>query len=317
MTTIMPLPLILAGASALISGISAVSGLIGGIKDLVKPNDQGTGRGRASGGVSKKRGFARRRPPPAFDDEGDDDYNDYEPPAPVQRAPRGRTKPGIGSAIEQGASKLAAFADGVGGDIGGLVLSKGIPIIAKYANNVFNAKGRPKDSNLSNAYNASQAAYGSAEHEQKLAASGYQRDDQFQSPNAKVYHRPSDKHTFVAFRGTADAGDIAPDLSIANGTYDHSAFKDASNLVGGVRQKYQTNINTTGHSLGGTKAIRAADNHGVKAIAFNPGAGLNPLYTGQHTVFHKTEDPISHNVEGDNISYSRGGHGLKEFEGEV
>jgi len=57
---------------------------------------------------------------------------------------------------------------------------------------------------------------------------------------------------------------------------------------------------------GGTKAILAANAHGVEAIAFNPGSGVKGLDAGNHKVYKGALDPISLTTSGSNIEYGTG-----------
>lgn len=164
------------------------------------------------------------------------------------------------------------------------------------------------------AYYAAQASYGSLEHHNLLGSHGYTLDNELSSNKFKTYSK-GDK-ALVAYKGTNPLSliDLDADAAIAIGTHrKNQEFKEASRIAKRAKQKYK-NITTTGHSLGGTKAIESANDVGGKAIVFNPGTGLRKLKTGGHKVYQNEDDFISQRVEGSNIVKSRGGHSLNSFE---
>jgi hypothetical protein len=80
---------------------------------------------------------------------------------------------------------------------------------------------------------------------------------------------------------------------------------------------FSTNINkiiTTGHSLGGTKAIESANDIGAKAVVFNPGTGVFGLKTKDHKVYVHEKDKIASRVRGSNVTKIRGGSKYKPLE---
>lgn len=163
------------------------------------------------------------------------------------------------------------------------------------------------------AYYASQAVYGSGVHHEYLSNQGYVLDQEFTSNNTRTYVK--DGQALVAYKGTNPLNivDLDADAAIAIGTQRlNPQFVKASDLAKRVREKYG-NITTTGHSLGGTKAIESANDAGGKAIVFNPGTGLYGLKTGDHRVYVKNQDPISIRVKGDNVFKSDGGHSLDGY----
>ncbi len=165
-----------------------------------------------------------------------------------------------------------------------------------------------------NAYDASQAAYGSEEHHKKLLDRGYVRDDALSTDNTKVYS--SEKHAIVSYRGTVhDNRDYSADLAIAAGTHrSNESFKDAEKLARAVQLKYQKPILYTGHSLGGTKAVESSRALGGKSIVFNPGSSYRHPLDTSHSVIHRTnQDYISYNTRGGQRYVYRGGHSLSNF----
>lgn len=166
----------------------------------------------------------------------------------------------------------------------------------------------------SDAYLASQAAYGSEIHHERLLHQGYQVDRNLSTKNIRTYTKKG--NTLVALRGTnlPNLSDLEADKDIFFGTTrTNPQFMQAAYIAKKARQKYGK-VTVTGHSLGGTKAIHAANKIGAQAIVFNPGTGINPLFTGNHTVYRKDKDPISSRTRGKNIRISAGGHSLSDFE---
>lgn len=164
------------------------------------------------------------------------------------------------------------------------------------------------------AYYASQAVYGSGVHHDYLTNDGYVVDNELSFDGIRTYVK--DGRALVSYKGTnpLDFSDLDADLNIAFGTQrSNSQFRNASIVAKKAKEKYG-NVVTTGHSLGGTKAIESANAIGGKAIVFNPGTGLFKLDTGDHRVYVKRQDPISVRVKGSNIDWSDGGHTLSGYE---
>ena len=97
--------------------------------------------------------------------------------------------------------------------------------------------------------------------------------------DASVFYNTKTKELVVAARGTDLASkdsryrDLASDLGIVLGV---SRFgkrnKEISNLVDKAAEKYNTQPNLTGHSLGGRVAADIARSKDLKAVVFNPGS---------------------------------------------
>ena len=148
---------------------------------------------------------------------------------------------------------------------------------------------------------------------------GYNLDASLGNKYTAVYVRPDTNETIVAFRGTKDVSDLAPDLDIALGRRSHPRFREAEELVDRVEKKYNKKARLTGHSLGGTVADYVSERRGNNATVFNPGS--NPLLK------QKARSNLRvHRDKGDLISggYSRWGqegtilgtvlgHGLHRF----
>jgi hypothetical protein len=163
-------------------------------------------------------------------------------------------------------------------------------------------------------YNASQAAYGSAEHHERLAKRGYKLDEELSTHNTKIYAN-GDK-AIVGYRGTVhDPEDLSADIAIAAGLHTrHPAFWTASAVGERAHKKYK-DVTYTGHSLGGTKAIETAKQYGRHAVVFNPGsAPTRKLDTGKAKVYRTSGDYISYNVNAYKPRTIRGTHSLDSFE---
>jgi len=171
------------------------------------------------------------------------------------------------------------------------------------------------------AYYASQAVYGSLKHHNLLTDAGYEQDPLLSSAYARTYYRPG--KAIVSYKGTnvLDPKDLKADVAIALGRHrSNEEFRKASKIAKQAKQKYQ-NIITTGHSLGGTKAIESANDTNSEAIAFNPGTGLTGLKTDKHKVYINTQDIIASRVKGSNITKVKGtrftplkSHSINTFE---
>lgn len=162
------------------------------------------------------------------------------------------------------------------------------------------------------AYYASQAVYGSGVHHDLLTTEGYDVDEELSTYNTKTYVKNG--QALVAYRGTQDIADIDADATIALGTQRFSPeFKKAFKIAQRAKEKYGV-VYTTGHSLGGTKALESANLIGGKAIVFNPGTGFFKYDAGDNRVYVKRQDPISVRIKGSNIDWSDGGHSLNEYE---
>jgi hypothetical protein len=164
------------------------------------------------------------------------------------------------------------------------------------------------------AYDASQAVYGTQKSRDRLSDKGYVQDEELSSHNTAVYHNAESGKTVLAYRGTTDWEDYVPDAQLAFGNYDGEEFKKAYADYGRVKEKYGDGFIVTGHSLGGTKAIQAANRGGGRAIAFNPGSGVFGLDTKGHKTFVNSGDSISSRAYGQAVVITPGGHSLNNYE---
>lgn len=173
------------------------------------------------------------------------------------------------------------------------------------------------------AYNASQAVYGSNKHHESLLAEGYIQDLGLSSNVSRTYTKPS--QTIVTYKGTNPLSliDLDADAAIGLGTHrQNQEFTKASETAKKAKQKYKNKIITTGHSLGGTKAIESANDVGGKAVVFNPGTGVFGLNSDSHKVYIHEKDKIASRVKGSNVTKIKGGsyftplknHSINTFE---
>jgi hypothetical protein len=116
---------------------------------------------------------------------------------------------------------------------------------------------------------------------------GYQIDHRLSNEYGTVYVSNKTGKATVAFSGTQfnaphkgvggkikrAAKDVWADLHIASGTeQDSEEFRKASAQFEEVQKQYgKGNVDVTGHSLGGSKAMYISSKYGVHADAYNPG----------------------------------------------
>lgn len=116
---------------------------------------------------------------------------------------------------------------------------------------------------------------------------GYDIDYDMSDDSVTTYINKATKKATLAFIGThpnpsshsilnkaaSALGDLNSDFSIAGGQEESNVeFKQVDEKMKAAIAKYgRENIHTTGHSLGGTKAIYASSKYGVMANSFNPG----------------------------------------------
>ena len=154
------------------------------------------------------------------------------------------------------------------------------------------------------AYWATQASYGATadpKYHNKLLAAGYKLDTEPYGDRYKVYY--NSKGAILANRGTVitDFQDLQADAGIAFGDYDSRGFQESYSVAKRVKAKYK-NVHHTGHSLGGTKAIRNSQRMGDRATVFNPGTSALGLNAGDKKVYTSSGDIISNRVLGTNVT---------------
>ena len=188
-------------------------------------------------------------------------------------------------------------------------------------NQIFQAKPEIGDFNVDDkhAYWASQAAYGvnsegGDPYHHRLLAAGYNLDTDLSSDRYKVYY--NSKGAIVANRGTkvTDLQDIQADAGLAFYDFNTPGFLESASVAKKAAAKY-TNIVHTGHSLGGSKALRNSMNLGGKAVVFNPGSSAFGTNAGAQKVYTAEGDIIANRVFGSNVTKVKGSeHSLSQYE---
>ena len=88
-----------------------------------------------------------------------------------------------------------------------------------------------------------------------------------------VYLRKG-KAPLMVFRGTKTTGDVATDAKLALGKLGETdRWKRTQAAIERVK-KIHPKLEFTGHSLGGTLALKAGELTGERSVGFNPGVGL-------------------------------------------
>jgi hypothetical protein len=164
------------------------------------------------------------------------------------------------------------------------------------------------------AYWASQAAYGEDLYHQKLLGAGYKLDTDLSGNRYKVYY--NDKGAIVANRGTklTDLQDLQADAGLAFYDFETPGFLESQSITKRAIGKYK-NVLHTGHSLGGSKALRNSQNLGGRAVVFNPGSSAFGTNAGENKVYTAQDDIIANRVYGTNITKVKGAeHSLSQYE---
>ena len=167
------------------------------------------------------------------------------------------------------------------------------------------------------AYWASQAAYGPTadpKYHNKLLAVGYKLDTEPYGDRYRVYY--NDKGAILANRGTVvtDFQDLQADAGIAFGDYNTRGFVESYSVAQKVKSKHK-NVHHTGHSLGGTKALRNANRMGGRATVFNPGTSALGFDAGDQKVYTSAKDIIANRVWGTNVTrHNSAEHTLAQYD---
>jgi hypothetical protein len=140
----------------------------------------------------------------------------------------------------------------------------------------------------------------------------YQYQEDKSGHDYAVYHNPTQKKSYLVFKGTSDANDVIPDLSILLGYQSsHNSFQNALDLYDQLKkEKNDHEWEVVGHSLGGAKAMYVAERKGINSHAFNPGYNnyldedLDPSYKGHHLYVRKG-DPVSNTILTENLANSK------------
>jgi hypothetical protein len=156
--------------------------------------------------------------------------------------------------------------------------------------------------------------------DERTDVGGYEYDADLSNENTAVYHNKDTRQTHVSNRGTVTAYDgFVSDSAIALGREGASKrFQTAISLTKKAHEKYNYDVSTSGHSLGGSLAEYSTSVLGNESwykagTSFNAGsspigrdafwsqqrsecASANPpAYCGKMTNIKKAGDPISQN----------------------
>ena len=144
-----------------------------------------------------------------------------------------------------------------------------------------------------------------AQEEVDEYADNYHIVPHLSSATELVIHNPVAKEVVLAFRGTAELGDLKSDLRIAVGHHRIRGFAEDASMVRTVQRLFPNYaLVLTGHSLGGQRALslgrRLPD---AEVHAFNPGAGMFDPVAGvanlvsslqsEATIYSTVLDPLS------------------------
>lgn len=131
---------------------------------------------------------------------------------------------------------------------------------------------------------------------------GYSYLAEHSGPEHAVYVNPKTQHHILSFKGTNSLKDVIPDIHIATGTQSKSSrFKNAVEKLKHLKEKLKGTWETTGHSLGATLAMYAAQKEGHTSHAFNPGfvsgadEDIDTQYKG-HNIYLTKGDPFSNSI---------------------
>jgi predicted esterase YcpF (UPF0227 family) len=142
------------------------------------------------------------------------------------------------------------------------------------------------------------------EHRKRQHIGDYEYQPHHSGKTHAVYRNHKTNTNIIAFKGTSNAADIVPDIHIAAGTqHSNIKFSNAHNLYQSLKEQYhpEAKWETTGHSLGGAKAMYVAQQNGLHSYAFNPGYvaytddKINTDYDKHHVRVIKG-DPISNSI---------------------
>lgn len=104
---------------------------------------------------------------------------------------------------------------------------------------------------------------------------GYDVDTELSNRNRTVYVNRGTGKATISFRGTnvKNRGDIGTDTLLALGLQELSSrFRNAKKVARNAISKYgEGNVDTTGHSLGGSQSLYVNQKLGLPSVSFNPG----------------------------------------------
>lgn len=130
----------------------------------------------------------------------------------------------------------------------------------------------------------SAAAYNPTKYEKQYKGLGYDIDQGLSQKSRTVFYNKSTQKAVIAYKGTdpSHLSDLIADGQIANGMapYLSGRFRGAEKVYRQARRKYgASNVEVTGHSLGGSQAVHIGRKYGAKGIAFEPGVGIHDAYS--------------------------------------
>ncbi len=108
---------------------------------------------------------------------------------------------------------------------------------------------------------------------QTLENKGYKYDDEFSSPDTKVFI-DKDGNPNIVHRGTKRIGDVLTDIKLGLG-FDTHRHKEARELTQKVKAKYNKPVTAIGHSLGGQLSETSGAD---KVITFNKATGIKDIF---------------------------------------
>jgi hypothetical protein len=118
------------------------------------------------------------------------------------------------------------------------------------------------------------------------------------TPTLKAYR--NDNNMIIGVRGTYDMRDVKADAALAAGRLRYTQrFKDDSDALKQVLNRYHGNVTTASHSLGGAIADELGNDHTdriIGGIAFNPAYDPVQLVSGGRRDIHRfyaRNDPLS------------------------
>ena len=137
-------------------------------------------------------------------------------------------------------------------------------------------------------YDALKNSYNPADH-----LGDYVIDKDLSNDNQQVYHRPQDNKLLVSIAGTHNLSDVGTDLALLAGKLkDTSRYKEAANVLAKAKEKYNTNADIVGHSLGGGIGQYAAGD-GDRVLTYNKGATFGQPTRDNETAYRSGGDLIS------------------------
>ena len=133
-----------------------------------------------------------------------------------------------------------------------------------------------------------------------------------------MYHNKKTNKTIISYRGTdpTNLEDLHNDAHILRGTQATTdRYKRSEKLYDDVKKKYNSDITSVGHSLGGNISEHIARKKGGKASSFNTGRGADKAYAVASAKCLGSNKPSycgsvnRHHIVGDALSALNKGYG--------